>query len=38
VDGDIELYLTEVLSNEKGWIYEKREEIKGRLLERSNGM
>ncbi|KAJ7247573.1 ankyrin repeat-containing domain protein [Mycena rebaudengoi] len=38
VDGDIELYLTEVLSNEKGWIYENRDEIKGRLLERSNGM
>ncbi|KAJ7254178.1 ankyrin repeat-containing domain protein [Mycena rebaudengoi] len=38
VDGDIKLYLTEVLSNETGWIYEKRDEIKRRLLERSNGM
>ncbi|KAJ7237629.1 ankyrin repeat-containing domain protein [Mycena rebaudengoi] len=38
VDGDIGLYLTEVLSNEKGWIYKKRAEIKAGLLERSNGM
>jgi hypothetical protein len=38
VDGDIELYLTEVLSNEPGWIYEKRDEIKRGLLERSKGM
>jgi hypothetical protein len=38
VDGDIELYLSEVLSQETGWIYEKRDEIKTGLLERSNGM
>jgi hypothetical protein len=38
VDGDIELYLTEVLSNETGWIYEKRDEIKTGLLGCSNGM
>ncbi|KAJ7925528.1 ectomycorrhiza-induced ankyrin-domain/NACHT-domain-containing protein [Mycena leptocephala] len=38
VDGDIELYLTEVLSNETGWIYERRDKIKTGLLERSNGM
>ncbi|KAJ7215570.1 ankyrin repeat-containing domain protein [Mycena pura] len=38
VDGDIELYLTEVLSNESGWIYEKRDQIKSGLLEHSNGM
>ncbi|KAJ6562795.1 hypothetical protein DFH09DRAFT_1315865 [Mycena vulgaris] len=38
VDGDIELYLTEVLSKEPGWIYEKRDEIKRGLLQRSNGM
>ncbi|KAJ7925531.1 hypothetical protein B0H13DRAFT_1862993 [Mycena leptocephala] len=38
VDGNIELYLTEVLSEETGWIYEKRDEIKTGLLERSNGM
>jgi hypothetical protein len=40
VDGDIELYLTELLFNEPktSWMYKKRDEIKGRLLERSNGM
>jgi hypothetical protein len=40
VDGDIGLYLTEVLSrpNEPEWIYKKRDEIKTTLLERSNGM
>ncbi|KAJ6524908.1 hypothetical protein DFH09DRAFT_185693 [Mycena vulgaris] len=38
VDGDIELYLTEVLSKEPGWIYEKRDDIKRGLLQRSNGM
>ncbi|KAJ7254530.1 ankyrin repeat-containing domain protein, partial [Mycena rebaudengoi] len=40
VDGDIELYLTEVLSrpNEPEWIYKKRDEIKTALLKRSNGM
>ncbi|KAJ7253943.1 ankyrin repeat-containing domain protein [Mycena rebaudengoi] len=40
VDGDIELYLTELLSNEPkiGWMYKKRDEIKRRLLERSKGM
>ncbi|KAJ7481286.1 ankyrin repeat-containing domain protein [Mycena galericulata] len=38
VDGDIELYLTELLSNEIGWMYKKRDEIKRLLLERSNGM
>ncbi|KAJ7247552.1 ectomycorrhiza-induced ankyrin-domain/NACHT-domain-containing protein [Mycena rebaudengoi] len=38
VDGDIELYLTEKLSKESGWIHSKRDEIKGRLLERSHGM
>ncbi|KAJ6537528.1 hypothetical protein DFH09DRAFT_1090885 [Mycena vulgaris] len=38
VDGDIKLYLTEVLSKESGWIYEKRDEIKRGLLQRSNGI
>ncbi|KAJ7205618.1 hypothetical protein B0H12DRAFT_456669 [Mycena haematopus] len=38
VDGDIELYLTELLSNEGGWMSNKRDEIKRRLLEHSNGM
>ncbi|KAJ7196234.1 ankyrin repeat-containing domain protein [Mycena pura] len=38
VDGDIELYLTEVLSNETGWIHGKRDQIKRGLLEHSNGM
>ncbi|KAJ6524894.1 hypothetical protein DFH09DRAFT_1372078 [Mycena vulgaris] len=38
VDRDVELYLTKVLSKEPGWIYEKRDEIKRALLQRSNGM
>ncbi|KAJ7885235.1 hypothetical protein B0H13DRAFT_905151 [Mycena leptocephala] len=38
VDGDIELYLNEVLSKERGWLYDKRDEIKRGLLERGNGM
>ncbi|KAJ7208362.1 ankyrin repeat-containing domain protein [Mycena pura] len=38
VEGDIELYLAEVLSNESGWIYEKRDQIKRGLLEHSSGM
>ncbi|KAJ7192002.1 hypothetical protein GGX14DRAFT_406692 [Mycena pura] len=38
VDGDIEFYLTEVLFKETGWIHDKRDQIKGGLLEHSNGM
>ncbi|KAJ7898971.1 hypothetical protein B0H13DRAFT_2664450 [Mycena leptocephala] len=38
MDEDIELYVTEMLSKELGWIFERKEEIKRRLLDCGNGM
>ncbi|KAJ7243017.1 ankyrin repeat-containing domain protein [Mycena rebaudengoi] len=37
-DDDIDLYVTEILSKEVGWLHERKEEIRQRLLERGKGM